>query len=172
MRVGRHYHTTGAFSPEQCGAILASAKGRKWRPAQLYGTAEGRITDPMFWDCRRSRIMFPWFLQRLDELVRPLRESLRFAIRNAPAWWNRHGVGVGFNEHYDRISSDANPRVLSCVVMLSPRDAYDGGELVVAGSPVLMGQGDCVVFSALTLHSVEPIVRGVRDSAVRWYLSK
>ncbi|MXX23182.1 MAG: 2OG-Fe(II) oxygenase [Rhodospirillales bacterium] len=173
MRTGRYALHRGALSPAECGAVLATDGRRQWMPSALYGApGDGETVNRDVWDGQRTAVCDDWLLARLDEVVRPMRRGLRFALAREPVWWNRHGRGVGFGEHYDRISSEDNPRILTCTVLLSAADAYEGGAFMVAGRVVPMHQGDAVVFSALTMHAVAPVAAGRRDSLVRWYLAR
>ncbi|HVY49347.1 MAG TPA: 2OG-Fe(II) oxygenase [Minicystis sp.] len=60
-------------------------------------------------------------------------------------------------------------------VWLSPRDAYEGGELVVrteAGERAFKGDaGDALVYPSGRLHRVAPVTRGERVVAVSWIQS-
>ena len=170
MRPGRYSLSKGFLAAGECQELLASAGERLWETAALYGTDGQKDTvDAGFWNSQRAQVEDKELFGRMDDMVRPHLETLRFTIGSAPAWWNRYGRGVGFREHYDRISSDPNPRILSVVVMLSPYSSYDGGDLVIRGRVVPLSQGDAMTFSALTMHAVDPILSGERSSLVRWY---
>ena len=63
-------------------------------------------------------------------------------------------------------------RKVSVVVQLSDGDDYEGGRLKTWGidgeithSKTL---GCCVIFPSFTLHKVEPVTKGIRESLVCW----
>ncbi len=175
MRTTEWRVVRGAFSPDECAAILASDAQRQWSRADLYG-ARGfgaSVVDMQTWDAHRATLEDASVLRRIDAVVEGLNLDLAFRCPSPePAYWNRYGPGVGFGPHYDRIEDQSNPRVLSFVMALSGPGGCDGGELVIAGELVALAQGDAAVFSSLAMHEVGTIYSGRRDSLVRWYLAR
>jgi len=91
----------------------------------------------------------------------------------------RYEVGMGYGAHVDAAIMGEAGALIRCdvatTVCLNDADEYDGGELVIdtAGVPTTWKgrAGDAIVYSANTLHRVEPVTRGVRVVAVSWIQS-
>ncbi|MBB5692225.1 Fe2+-dependent dioxygenase [Muricoccus pecuniae] len=122
--------------------------------------------------------------KELSELVlRALGRNAIFAtaalpLKVFPPLFNRYDVGMTFHAHVDnairpvpgtgqRIRTD-----VSSTLFLSPRDSYDGGELVVQDTygthEVKLDAGDMVVYPSTSLHSVNPVTRGSRWASFFW----
>ena len=92
-----------------------------------------------------------------------------------PPTFNKYENGMYYGDHIDhailgkplglQVRSD-----ISLTVFLSSPGAYDGGELVLTRDdreiPIKLDAGQAVVYSATTLHRVEPVTRGARIAAV------
>jgi PKHD-type hydroxylase len=97
-----------------------------------------------------------------------------------PPMFNRYEEGMHFANHVDgairvlgrgqKLRTD-----LSVTLFLSPKDAYDGGELLVENDfgteRIKLDAGDMIVYSATARHQVTPITKGVRLAAVFWVQS-
>lgn len=91
-----------------------------------------------------------------------------------PMVFNRYDVGMYYHDHMDHALLPGEPPIrgdMSVTVFLSALGEYDGGELVVNsdradGTPVKLPQGHAVVYSAATMHRVNPVTRGTRWGAV------
>ena len=90
-----------------------------------------------------------------------------------PMTINRYDEGMYYKDHMDHALLGSPPirGDLSVTVFLNAPGDYDGGELIVetdAESPakVKLPAGHAVVYSAATLHRVEPVTRGSRLGAV------
>ncbi|HEY1606771.1 MAG TPA: Fe2+-dependent dioxygenase [Allosphingosinicella sp.] len=95
-----------------------------------------------------------------------------------PPLFNRYGPGRSFGAHVDgairiRRGSDFRVRTdLSATLFLTPPEEYDGGELVI-GDPfgerrIKLPAGHLLLYSASTVHRVEPVTRGVRAASFFW----
>lgn len=98
-------------------------------------------------------------------------------LRVLPPMFNRYDVGMTFGAHVDnairalpngqRVRTD-----VSSTLFLTPTEDYDGGELVVHDTygthTIKLPPGHMVVYPATSLHSVIPVTRGSRWSAVFW----
>lgn len=98
-------------------------------------------------------------------------------LRVLPPMFNRYDVGMTFGAHVDNsIRALPNGQRLrtdvSSTLFLTPPEDYDGGELVVhdtyGAHKVKLPPGHMVVYPATSLHSVTPVTRGSRWSAVFW----
>ena len=67
------------------------------------------------------------------------------------------------------ISANAT-RKLTIVTMLTPPEAYEGGNLLFLdkGEPMRPAQGSTVIFPPYMAHKVEPVTRGSRYTLVAW----
>ena len=91
-----------------------------------------------------------------------------------PMVFNRYDVGMYYHDHMDHALLDGDPQIrgdMSVTVFLSALGEYDGGELVVncdgpEATAVKLPQGHAVVYSAATMHRVNPVTRGTRWGAV------
>jgi len=91
----------------------------------------------------------------------------------------RYEVGNGYGAHVDAAIMGEAGALIRCdvatTVCLNDPAEYDGGELVIdtAGVPTTWKgrAGAAIVYSANTLHRVEPVTRGVRIVAVTWIQS-
>lgn len=80
-----------------------------------------------------------------------------------------HDAGIGTENAF------GVTRKLSVVLMLSEEDAYEGGDLVIKLNKdfvVPRKRGTIVVFPSPTFHTVTPVTKGERFTAVAWTLGK
>jgi PKHD-type hydroxylase len=97
-----------------------------------------------------------------------------------PPMFNRYQEGMQFASHVDgairmlrhgqKLRTD-----LSATLFLSPKDSYEGGELIVENDfghrRVKLDAGDMIVYGAAARHHVTPITSGERMAAVFWVQS-
>jgi len=90
----------------------------------------------------------------------------------------RYEPGMTYGWHVDEALFPSTPPMrsdLSCTIFLSPRDAYDGGELVIQlGEQELsykLDPGQAILYPSTTIHQVAPVTRGVRVAAITWLQS-
>lgn len=96
-----------------------------------------------------------------------------------PFMFCRYSDGMAYGEHLDVpiLKTNTGPfrSDLAITVWLSPRDTYDGGELVVQsemGERVFKGDaGDAIIYPSSTLHRVSPVTRGERVVGISWIQS-
>jgi PKHD-type hydroxylase len=100
-----------------------------------------------------------------------------------PPLFNRYRVGDGFGAHidnavrYDRTGQlvQAVRTDLSATLFLSSPEEYDGGELAIedafAAQRVKLPAGDMLLYSAASVHRVEPVTRGERLASFFWIQS-
>jgi len=84
----------------------------------------------------------------------------------------RYGLKGHYDWHRDVFSPlNGVQRKLSCSVLLNDVSEFKGGDLElenVSKQPSLQ-QGSVIVFPSFVKHKVNPIIEGVRYSAVAWY---
>jgi PKHD-type hydroxylase len=97
-----------------------------------------------------------------------------------PPRFNRYTGGGEYGFHVDgavmQIGAGEHLRSdLSCTLFLNDPDDYDGGRLVISGSPggggIALPAGDAIVYPANSLHRVEPVTRGARLASFFWIQS-
>jgi PKHD-type hydroxylase len=115
----------------------------------------------------------------LTELERnPLFLSAALPLKILPPLFNRYEGGETYGDHVDgairpvpgtpyRVRTD-----LSATLFLSAPDDYVGGELVITDTfgthRVKLPAGDLLIYPGTSLHSVEPVTRGVRLASFFW----
>ncbi len=114
----------------------------------------------------------------LDALGRnPTFTTAALPLRVLPPMFNRYDIDMTFGAHVDNsIRALPNGQRLrtdvSSTLFLTPPEDYDGGELVVhdtyGAHTIKLPPGHMVVYPATSLHSVTPVTRGSRWSAVFW----
>ena len=120
-----------------------------------------------------------FILDRLGKVERFMAAALPHKV--LPPRFNRYADAGTYGDHVDgavftvpgtphRVRGD-----LSATLFLSEPDSYDGGELVIAGEfghrAIKLPAGDMILYSARTVHRVEPVTRGVRLAAFFWVQS-
>lgn len=157
---------------------------------------DGRVTAGH----QSTRAKDNWQLAESDPLAVELGNAVRMALKNStlffsaalprhifPPLFNCYRVGNGFGAHidnavrYDRSAQVAGQPALpvrtdlSATLFLSAPDEYDGGELVIedtfGAQRVKLPAGDLVLYSATSVHRVEPIARGERIASFFWIQS-
>ncbi|MES2684998.1 MAG: Fe2+-dependent dioxygenase [Pseudomonadota bacterium] len=98
-----------------------------------------------------------------------------------PPMFNRYQGGMHFGDHIDnavRLLPGSGMKIrtdLSATLFLNNPADYDGGELVVESSTgsqrVKLAAGDLLLYSASTVHRVEPVTRGERLACFFWVQS-
>lgn len=121
----------------------------------------------------------PAIIQAQDLVFRALNQHPHFSVlamprHVRPMLFNRYDVGMHYHDHMDHALLAGDPPIrgdMSVTVFLSAIGEYDGGELVVnsdgpEATEVKLPQGHAVVYSAATMHRVNPVTRGTRWGAV------
>jgi len=92
--------------------------------------------------------------------------------------FNRYETGMAYGWHTDNplMAEGGTVRTdIAVTVFLSDPDSYEGGGLLVnaAGGQgrFRMPRGHALLYPASTIHSVEPVTKGVRHAAVTWIQS-
>jgi PKHD-type hydroxylase len=108
----------------------------------------------------------------------PLFFAAALPARSMPPLFNRYEGGEHYGMHVDG-SVRAVPGAgyslrtdVSSTLFLTDPDDYDGGELTVSDTygehEVKLPAGDLILYSATSLHRVQPVTRGARVSAFFW----
>jgi PKHD-type hydroxylase len=107
--------------------------------------------------------------------------SAALPLRILPPFFNRYEGGETYGLHVDgavRTLPAGNGYLradLSATLFLSDPESYDGGELVVVDTygthEVKLPAGDLILYPASSLHSVQPVTRGLRLASFLWLQS-
>lgn len=104
--------------------------------------------------------------------------ALALPLRMVPPLFSRYDPGMTYGDHVDRPVMQGPVPVrtdIALTLFLSDPKSYDGGELVISSDfgpqPVKLAAGGAVLYSACTVHRVEPVTRGTRLAAVAWVQS-
>lgn len=121
-------------------------------------------------------------LAELDQLVssslyaNKVFQAFAFPKRVRAPIFSRYESGMNYGSHVDGAIMNDNGNLLradlAVTLFLSPPESYDGGELVIelayGEEEIKLAAGEAVVYSADSVHRVEPVTRGVRMAAVTW----
>ena len=161
----------------QCRALLASAD---W--------VEGSTTAAPLTKRVKDNAQLPEghpVARRLGEMIsKALNQNETFLMAALPLrmvvpMFNRYAGGQSYGDHVDatlRHVSGTIDRIradLSATLFLTPPDEYDGGELVIKGSPggFKLPAGDMLLYPTTSIHHVTPVTRGVRLASFFWIQS-
>lgn len=168
----------GAFSPDDCAAVIALARAAQLRDAGLVGgqTQHGLRRADIAWldDLPEGA----WVMDRLTALVaRANREGYGFDLTDFAESAQIARYGADRQGHFDWHSDiGTGPlsarRKLTVVVQLSDPATYAGGALDLRPDssvrPAPQGQGTAVIFPSFVLHRVTPVTLGTRWSLTLW----
>jgi PKHD-type hydroxylase len=163
----------------RCRALLEEAKwvdGRETSGHLAARVKHNRQVDEATPEAREMGNIIITALERT-----PLFMAAALPLRVFPPLFNRYEAGMAFGNHVDNAirevaTSAARVRTdLSATLFLSPREEYDGGELVVddtyGAHQVKLPAGDMILYPASSLHRVTPVTRGVRLASIFWVQS-
>lgn len=98
-----------------------------------------------------------------------------------PPLFNRYGPEERFGAHVDnavRVEPGSGRAIrtdLSATLFLTPKDDYDGGDLVIEGNfgtkSYRLDAGDLLLYPSSSIHRVTPVTRGERVSSFLWMQS-
>lgn len=88
---------------------------------------------------------------------------------------SRYDEGMYYGNHVDDAHMDGQRTDLSFTLFLSPRESYEGGELVIDRTDgerwIKLDAGSMFLYPSTSLHRVEPVTRGARNVVVGWIRS-
>jgi len=172
------------FSKETCEKVIQLAmKVPSEEPT--VGGLTGEATRTL----RKSRVRWlrednPEFKFLFDEywklLVNVNRDFFRFNVTHLPPiqFTEYYGFENGeYKSHQDIfwITDTSRHRKVSIITQLSPKENYDGGDLIFDNlneqppKEIIQKQGSIVAFPSFVYHSLRPVTRGIRYSLVGWF---
>ncbi|MDH5490229.1 MAG: 2OG-Fe(II) oxygenase [Rhodospirillaceae bacterium] len=166
----------GAFTPTECRQLTDLFK-------TIDATNGGLVAGRFDQKVRQSSIVWlpenkelAWVEKRIANITAEAnRQDFNYALEGFEEQLQiaAYGQNHYYDWHIDRgKGSVAGRRKLTISVQLSDPEQYIGGALEINadGHPFQSprDQGTAIVFSANTLHRVEPIINGTRYSLVAW----
>jgi len=172
-------HVPEVLTAEQvaeCRRLLASAE---WADGKATVGEQGALVKRN----RQLPEMSP-VARQLGEMIltavarHPLFFSAALPLKSVPPLFNRYEGGESYGNHIDGAvravpgSSHFIRTDLSSTLFLTDPAEYDGGELVIAdtfgGHTIKLPAGDLILYTAGSLHRVNPVTRGARVSSIFW----
>lgn len=62
----------------------------------------------------------------------------------------------------------ASDRKISCIIMLSDPDEYEGGDFYLGGEKIELAKGSVIAFPSFLAHQVTEVTKGTRRTFVAW----
>jgi len=162
-RLIRAITATGSYGPGSVTAVGSAVSVKHNLQLPIGSDAANRAAEVLVAALREHASFFAatW----LDAMTAPL--------------FCRYEPGMTYGDHVDAAMMGAPPMQMRCdiaaTVWLVDGSTYDGGELITdtdgVGQSWKGDAGDCLIYSADTLHRVAPVTRGVREVAVFWIQS-
>lgn len=173
------------FDESTCQKIVAAMSASEEAPSALYGRSSSGSVDETMRKSQRHALQ-PEFVDlvrmELHESKSEIEEHFEIDLYNCEdPQFLRYRVGDFFVAHQDgntgMLRLDQENRRISVVILLTPSDAYTGGDLVlhdyrnkVSRRPFSKkGVGTLVAFPSETTHEVTPVTSGERLSIACWY---
>lgn len=171
---------------EYCEALIDRAKQGGFQDASIGNVTSGGAGTV---DKTQRDTNICWVHDRLDPVSLLMFNYVLRANLNAewfvelssiePIQLGQYKDGGFYKPHQDSNYGSENAfgltRKLSIVLMLSDADAYEGGDLVLKlGEDVIAPRhrGTIIVFPSTTYHTVTPVTKGERFTAVGWVVGK
>ena len=167
-------YVPGLFTLEECQAII-----NRWYESRVTEDkipVNGRLYRDT--DIRWIQATDPdagWIADRIDSAVARWNEQVGFDMETcADFQLGYYAGGQHYEWHLDLGSKGNSRRKVSVVVMLTPRDQFEGGLLQIlrAGGRIEtcdLQVGGAVLFPAWMKHRVTPVISGGRWTLVAWY---
>ena len=168
------------FNDDEINRIEESIKTLPWEEAQIGGggkltglNKETRISDIKFIPFNEETM---WFYQRIFMKAKEINEkNYNFKLYGLvdQLQYGRYLEGGKYEFHTDNGPGGARYRKLSCSILLSEPEDFEGGVFQVNNGKKLLNynlkKGEILFFPSWTLHRVKPITDGERKSLVGWF---
>ena len=169
------------LTPQECQDVIAYGES--------LGLADGDAYFPREEPSQRvdlnvrvaQSVMLPhnedtaWLVERINAAIAEINKTFEFDLsKRIPVelMFCKYPVGGHFGVHLDNMGA-VSARKLSCSIQLSQSADYEGGELVVFGSPNARdGEsraiGGMTGFPSFVMHKVRKVTQGTRYCLVVW----
>lgn len=178
-RIERYAFYESVFSPEECDTIIRLGKKLKPEKAEFLDSKNKPIKSKKVRDSNVSWIVpnpdTHWIFERVTAYVLDLNakffgfeltgmyEGLQFTNYKAP--------GGHYDYHIDKIFGGQIRKLSFSIQLNDPKD-YEGGELSILESDkpekLKKDRGLLIAFPSYSVHRVNPVTKGERNSLVGW----
>lgn len=158
-------------------ALLATAPWSDGRASAGSQAALVKNNEQLPHQCDAARALRALVLEALDRQLAFFSACLPKRVL-APQFNRYRGSSNHYGDHVDsaiRYQPDNGQKVrtdMSCTLFLSDPDSYDGGELVIQGTPEAQSfklpAGHLLLYPANRVHQVTPVTRGERLACFFW----
>ncbi len=166
------------FSPAECQQIIYL--NQPVSQAQVVAF-KGENEDELHLTMRNTKIKNVmrraenrWIYERVIEKIREINARYYgFLLQQLTDFQVLEYENTGFYDtHVDIGTGETSRRKLSLVLFLTPREEYEGGELILKPnfSQISQIQGSAVVFPSYIPHQIKPVTKGVRHTMVTWVI--
>ena len=167
------------FNDSEIKRIEEDLKDLKWQKAKLNTSATGSLNNKV----RISDIKFipfdektEWFYQKIFAFAKEINDKYyNFELHGLTDFlqYGRYLKDGKYEFHIDNGPGKARYRKLSCSILLSDPDDFEGGNFQVYNSNKIsnynLKKGEIIFFPSWTLHRVKPVTDGERKSLVGWF---
>lgn len=109
-------------------------------------------------------------------LANPIVKKAVYPSRLAKIMFSRYQPGMSYGEHVDEAVINNVRTDIAFTLFLSDPNSYEGGELVIlkpdGHDSIKLPAGGLYLYSADSIHRVNPVTSGLRLAAVGWLQSK
>jgi len=172
-----YYYFTEAFTEEELERIILLGESQEKQRAVTGGEdsiiSDYRISDVSWINLEGKS---EWLFKKIADYAMIANKEMRW---NFDIWGYGdsfqytiyHGDGGHYDWHAD-LGPGISNRKLSCVLQLSEKDEYEGGDLQMntGGNIVTVERGKNILcfFPSFVMHRVTPLSGGTRKSLVTW----
>ena len=170
------------FNDSEIKRIEEDLKDLKWKKAKLNRLGKGdsgtldkkvRISDIKFIPFDKKT---EWFYQKIFASAKEINDKYyNFKLHGLTdlLQYGRYLKDGKYDFHIDNGPGIARYRKLSCSILLSDPDDFEGGNFQVYNNSKIsnynLKKGEIIFFPSWTLHRVKPVTDGERKSLVGWF---
>lgn len=166
------------FSPAECQQIIYL--NQPVTQAQVVAF-KGENEDELHLTMRNTKVKNVmrqqenrWIYERVIEKIREINfQYYGFLLQQLTDFQVLEYENTGFYDtHIDIGTGETSRRKLSMVLFLTPREEYEGGELILKPNFLALPQtqGSAVIFPSYIPHQIKPVTKGVRHTMVTWVI--
>lgn len=165
------------FSIDECQKIIAIPKDNalitSWQQRLLKWVPHYQSIASYQFNLIAYHPTYQWVFDKLSHVIQHVNQTYhRFALAHLAGTQVQTYQPEDFQKwHSDLAGGEFSLRKLGIIVCLSPRSAYEGGELQFRGgeySFLDQNQGSVIVFPAYTLFQVTPVQAGQLSLLCSW----
>ncbi len=167
------------LSPEECDRVIAYGKSLGLEDGKAYFPREGEVqrVDKNIRNCQCNVLPHnddtKWLVDRVNKAIALMNSEFQFDLSDTipvEMMFVEYPRGGKFGLHVDNMAA-VSCRKVSSSIQLSRSEDYEGGDLVVVGSPQMSESRDygCMTgFPAFMPHKVRRVDSGIRYCLVVW----